>query len=391
VWVGLLFVFGAALAREYDAENLLAQPWHLAIPLVASLVSAGLLFLALTLTITFKREGRPPLPELARRLLGVFWMTAPLAWAYAMPWERLLDAGPAATANLWTLAIVAVWRMALMVRVVNVLYGVRALTAFWPIMLFADLLAFAALSTLDARILSLMGGVRLNDAEEVLRMGALMLMVAVFYTTLVWAIGTLVVLVVNLRTPKPFPVVPDVVASSDRRPWVLAGVTIGLGLVALPFTQAPQVRRHAVESLLEKGAYDEGVELLCTQPQSAFPPHWDPPPRLFHATLDGTGAARPPDVLEIARALTRRSAIPDWVVEAYTPKLGAFTNYRNLMFSNEPPPRLDDLLETLLVWPDAQAYSGYSNQPTWVSEPKAAERFPATFALHKALLKKRGR
>ena len=52
--------------------------------------------------------------------LGLFWMTAPLAWAYAVPYERLLSPWQATAFNLATLALVALWRVVLMVRVVKV-------------------------------------------------------------------------------------------------------------------------------------------------------------------------------------------------------------------------------------------------------------------------------
>ena len=45
LWIGVLFTIAAGLAREYDGENLLHQPWHLLRPLGASLVSGTVLFL----------------------------------------------------------------------------------------------------------------------------------------------------------------------------------------------------------------------------------------------------------------------------------------------------------------------------------------------------------
>src|SRR5437763_4576239 len=44
LWVGLLFVLSAGFAREYDGEDLLHEPWHLFIPLAASLVASLLLY-----------------------------------------------------------------------------------------------------------------------------------------------------------------------------------------------------------------------------------------------------------------------------------------------------------------------------------------------------------
>ena len=42
--IGLLFVLSASFAREYDGEDLLREPWHLLLPLAASLVSSFVLF-----------------------------------------------------------------------------------------------------------------------------------------------------------------------------------------------------------------------------------------------------------------------------------------------------------------------------------------------------------
>ncbi len=45
VFVGLLFVLSAGLAREYDAEDLLAEPHHVFVPLAASLATSFGLYL----------------------------------------------------------------------------------------------------------------------------------------------------------------------------------------------------------------------------------------------------------------------------------------------------------------------------------------------------------
>jgi hypothetical protein len=44
IGLGFLFVLSAAFAREYDGKDLLHEPWHLAIPLVVSLIASYLLF-----------------------------------------------------------------------------------------------------------------------------------------------------------------------------------------------------------------------------------------------------------------------------------------------------------------------------------------------------------
>src|SRR5690349_21302235 len=45
LWLGLLFVLSAGFAREYDGEDLWHEPWHLMLPLVASLGTSFVLYL----------------------------------------------------------------------------------------------------------------------------------------------------------------------------------------------------------------------------------------------------------------------------------------------------------------------------------------------------------
>lgn len=42
IWLGLLLVLSADFAREYDGEDLLREPWRLALPLFASLLTSVL-------------------------------------------------------------------------------------------------------------------------------------------------------------------------------------------------------------------------------------------------------------------------------------------------------------------------------------------------------------
>ena len=86
LWVGLLFVLSAGFAREYDGQDLLREPWHLLIPLGASLAASFALFLVACGPVFFQGEGRPPFFSAYRSFLTLFWMTAPLAWLYAVPY-----------------------------------------------------------------------------------------------------------------------------------------------------------------------------------------------------------------------------------------------------------------------------------------------------------------
>src|SRR5262245_42702691 len=76
LWVGVLFVLSAGLAREYDGAYLLREPWHLVLPLAASIATSSLLF-----GLVYINKCRHGLEELSWRrdyptLLTFFWMTS---------------------------------------------------------------------------------------------------------------------------------------------------------------------------------------------------------------------------------------------------------------------------------------------------------------------------
>ncbi len=117
--IGALLVLSAGLARHYDSHDLRQQWWRLLVPFAASTLAATGLFLVL-LPIT---RGGSATFSMGLGLLGLFWLTAPLAWLYGLPFERLWPPQQAARNRRWALAIVAAGRVTLMTRCVGVLLG----------------------------------------------------------------------------------------------------------------------------------------------------------------------------------------------------------------------------------------------------------------------------
>ena len=109
--VGLLLVLSAALARNYDRASLMHEPWRLLGPFVASLAISGLLFLTIYGFARWKGMSSPGICRAYLSFLALYWMTAPLAWLYGIPYERFLSPLDAINANLWTLALVSLWRV----------------------------------------------------------------------------------------------------------------------------------------------------------------------------------------------------------------------------------------------------------------------------------------
>ena len=106
--------------------------WRLSRP-VASTAAAGVLYFVVAALIHLG----VPLAPLGWGILGLFWLTAPLAWLYGLPFERYLPPAAARRARLGALGVVSVCRVALMTRCVSVLCGCDWREALLSVVCFA--------------------------------------------------------------------------------------------------------------------------------------------------------------------------------------------------------------------------------------------------------------
>lgn len=311
--LGLIFVLAAGFAREYDGEDLLHEPWHVLIPLAASLGSSALLYLLVRGAAARRGATEPQWLSGYLDFLGLYWLTAPLALLYAVPFERLLSAADSVRANLGLLALVAAWRVLLMTRVVAVIYNARFAAALFIVMFFADTLAAFILVATPVPIVSFMGGIRLSESEAVLRAIVFNLRALTILTWPVWAIGAGIV---AGRKSRSWSYVP---AIGECRPvswqlWGFGTIALGAWALVLPFTQPEQQLRRSVERDLRAGRIAEGLDTMSAHEPNDFPPHWDPPPRLAYRE-------QRPDIVELQELLQDLHLKP-WVRELYGAKFG---------------------------------------------------------------------
>lgn len=311
VWLGLLLVLSTGLAREYDGEDLLHEPWHLLLPLGASLVTCGMLYGLLWLVCRGWKTS-PPSGRVFRSFLALYWMTAPLAWLYAIPVERFLSAADSTRANLWLLGIVALWRVTLMVRVVSVVWPLSVWQSLFVVMLFADTILLTLLYLTPLPVFSIMGGIRLTDSEQVIQSTAFLVGFFGTITWPVWAIGTITAAFHARRPVSSFWWTGDTGARVSKSAWGFAAAALVVGIGVLPFTQPAQQLRRSVERDLRSGNVGAAINTMTRAGRDAFPPHWDPPPRI------GYGESIPP-LIDVLEALPSAQASP-WVVEAYREK-----------------------------------------------------------------------
>ncbi len=351
-WVGLLFVLSAGFAREYDGEDLLHEPWHLVIPLVASVGASFVLFLILYVMRPPEGTSRPAFGPTYRSFLTLFWMTAPLAWLYAIPFERMLSPGDATRANLWCLGLVATWRVLLMIRVASVLTGCRSRGTFFLIMLFADAVALAALLFAPLPIISIMGGIRYSESELLIHNAACLIETLGVITLPIWFIGSIVVIIYADPTWPATSEFPRLGLRVSRSLWALVAASVLVWGFAMPFTQPEQQLRHRVERDLRAGRIREALSEMSAHRPEDFPPLWDPPPHLSYGRHD-------PPIEDVLEAIARDSSAA-WVREVYLLKLertlnevlrGPTVNQERLAASLHRIPGAVELLCAQKMWP----------------------------------------
>ncbi|HRF02662.1 MAG TPA: hypothetical protein PLI18_19275 [Pirellulaceae bacterium] len=275
---GLLFVLIAALLREYDGEDLLAEPWHAAIPFAASWAAATLLFLPVHGLSRWRRRPEVELPTIGRAyrsFLALFWLTAPLAWFYAIPYERMVEPLDAIRLNLATLAIVAFWRVALMTRIISVLYGLRWQAVLPLVLLVSSVIVFAAMSFAPAPIIDVMGGLRQTEREQLVARTTFMVMLVTVLSFPIVLIGSLVA--VWFWRPQG----GDWIRAAPERSWRgLTAIGVGAGVVTiilLGLGQPEQMRRTEAERLIAAGRLREALRRMDSLGADAYPPLWIPP------------------------------------------------------------------------------------------------------------------
>lgn len=150
---GLVFTWLAGVGRYWD--NPRADLWqHLGLGSLAYVFCLALILWLLLLPL------RPRLWSY-RNVLVFVTITSPPAILYALPVERFMSLEAAQSANAWFLAVVATWRVALLVWFLNRLAGLKGFTIVVATLLPLALIvvALAALN-LEHVVFELMSGIR---------------------------------------------------------------------------------------------------------------------------------------------------------------------------------------------------------------------------------------
>jgi hypothetical protein len=342
--VGALLVLSAGLARHHDTHDLRRQWWRLLIPFAASTLAAAVLFLILALAT----KGEVGV-TLGIGLLGLFWLTAPCAWLYGLPFERLWTPRQARLARRLALGAVATCRVALMARCVAVLLGYDWQASLLLMAGFAlpTALVAAAVARQWSRgpeasftprpapgggevagaardLMDFMGGVPASfpDHDPVQRPSGVVRLeprneppVGVLLGGLAIALFALAACALPGLAGAPRLPPPVVVASPpDWSLWAFAGLAVLFWAPWLVLHQPAQRRRTVFVSRLRYGALAEAVRDLARLLPGDLPPHWDPATVLAREGLE-------PRLLEAAQV---SATLPEgnWVRACFLERLG---------------------------------------------------------------------
>jgi hypothetical protein len=274
LWTGIGMVLLTSIARNYDQTFILEKPFlWLFGSLLFSLVSGTWLYLVvygwfIRRVVAHAGGEAPALWGRWRTFMGLFWMTAPVAWLYAIPVERFFDSVTAAKANLTLLAIVSLWRVILMTRVMQCLTGARThAILLW--VLFAAvmevLVVFFFGGAFAKALMAGMGGMR-NSPEETLLTSA---MSAVFGVAF-WGAPVVLILALVFGRSLGGNNLPVPSRSQSGPGWLGALAVTWMALAMLPQIQLS--RNVQVEKLFSAQKHRDALDYLAVHQISDFAP-----------------------------------------------------------------------------------------------------------------------
>lgn len=353
--VGGLLVFSAALARNYDGEDLLAEPWWLAGPFVASLLTSFILW---CLFIIWAKVPGPPLWRIYPRFLGIYWLTAPLAWLYAVPYERFLSPVDAVRANAYTLLVVSLWRVLIISRALSVLFTVRFRATLAFTLMFGSLVMLGATFFGPRPVLDVMGGLRLPPEDNY---RASLTFATGFFSIIGLVVFGIAAAIYRPRNPAPTrPLVPAPEVSNRPRTASLAVALLCVlaWIPALLIAQPEQRRRHAAERLFLTGDYPGMLGELSAHTATDYPPAWRLPGSHLpaHSRLDLTK--------ELLPHIDAHTAT--WVRDGYIEMAReSISNFRPFIATDD---WITDVIEDAQRYPDQERTAARRAVLNWLNQ-----------------------
>jgi hypothetical protein len=317
--VGLLLVLSGSIARNYDGAYLLPE-WHVLLHGVV-VSSANALGMFALVWWAAGNQGRAS----ARRatdeggaggfwrgyfvFLTLFWMCSPMAWLYAIPYEHFLTPLQSIKANGVTLAIVSIWRVALIIRVFCVLWSAKVRHVLPIVLLFSSVTMAIASFYAPVPVVDFMGGMQHSPEDEAL---ASMNFTVGFYALILTPLFLIAACVGGSAMAPTWSISKPDPGAIGQSVWMMLGAALLISATGLAWMQPRQQRRFEATKLLTAGQVDKGLAFMSKFEREHFPPIWDPPPRLgYNESV--------PSLEDLYQSVARVEC-KDWVVAMYAEK-----------------------------------------------------------------------
>lgn len=306
LWYATFLVFTAAVAREYDAVSLADRPWDLLGPFAASILLCTLIFALVNICLALAKRPSANLLADYKTFLSGYWLTAPLAWLYAVPIEIMADEVASLRFNLTALSIVSIWRVLLFSRVVSIIYALPFLYALAWVLAPCMAIAFYFLVSAILPMVSIMGGIRMTQTQAILFAYQNSVLAIIFYSAVPVIIVCLYGIVRIREVAKIGSETVQYVPQKMKRSMWLVPITALLALAGgAVFFQPRLWQAKRIDGLLNQGEFAAAIEKLEFSNRKDFPETWDPPPQFTRNArrVDSRAETSELDLSELLKAL----------------------------------------------------------------------------------------
>jgi hypothetical protein len=205
--------------------------------------------------------------------MGLFWMTAPIAWLYAIPVERFTSSLASAQFNAALLVVVSVWRVLLMARVLAVLCGVSMRKSLVWVLVPALIEVLAVfLGGVGEIIGRSMGGMQLSPEKEFILKAQ-----SQVFGCVIWALPVVLIWAYWDRAKLPIQALP-ISRRVEPLPWRFLLGTALFWLAVAVYPQMEQSRNAHLEKLIEEQHWREALDFMADQGKESFAPSRPLPP-----------------------------------------------------------------------------------------------------------------
>lgn|GEM_PF-4176017 len=264
LFIGLFFVLICGVAREYDQESFRHAPLFFLLPLLLSAPLAFFHYLAVRGGFLEKNKSN------LASYYSLFWMTAPLAFIYAIPVEEFASGIVAIKFNMGLLAIVALWRILLFSRVLSVLLD-QSMFKFLLFMIWGGaVIGRIASFFFDMSIVNIMGGT-VHSQELAFKASAASVVSAVLTGICILLLFPAIAYHRRKDERRSFP--PREFKSS--MPWKTMLITVVTAAALMAWKQ-PVMHRSGQAHMLLTYSTQRGLDYLSQYEPEDFPKTWPP-------------------------------------------------------------------------------------------------------------------